>query len=66
MIELHYASKEFFHSDINIFMQVLGTKSDLVKGLGRSFRRVGSSSTAAGLEVNDFIKDLDATHQEIE
>lgn len=65
-MELHVVSEESSTSGIDIFTQVLRTKFGLVKGLGHSFKHVGSSSIASNLEVKNLIKDLGTACQEIE
>ncbi|KAG7962775.1 hypothetical protein I3843_09G083000 [Carya illinoinensis] len=67
MMEMQSASGDSSPSDLDIFSQVLGPNSSMARGLGRSFKHSGSSSsTSSTSQINNLTKNLEAARRENE
>ena len=49
---MQHESEGKSYTEVEIFAMVLGTKAGYVRGLGRSVRSVGSSSSAASVDLS--------------
>ena len=66
-MEMQSVSGDSSPSDLDIFSQVLGPNSSMARGLGRSFKHSGSSSsTSSTSQINNLTKDLEAARRENE
>ncbi|KAB1220200.1 hypothetical protein CJ030_MR3G017024 [Morella rubra] len=51
-LQLQYESEGKSYTEVEIFAEVLGTKAGYVRGLGRSVRSVGSSSSVSSVDLS--------------
>ncbi|KAB1212915.1 hypothetical protein CJ030_MR5G010215 [Morella rubra] len=51
-LQLQHESEGKSYTEVEIFAEVLGTKAGYVRGLGRSVRSVGSSSSASSVDLS--------------
>ncbi|KAB1213380.1 hypothetical protein CJ030_MR5G003550 [Morella rubra] len=51
-LQLQYESEGKSYTEVEIFAEVLGTKAGYVRGLGRSVRFVGSSSSVSSVDLS--------------
>ncbi|KAB1223196.1 hypothetical protein CJ030_MR2G011933 [Morella rubra] len=62
-LQLQHELEGKSYTEVEIFAEVLGTKAGYVRGLGRSVRFVGSSSSAASVDLS---RRLEEARLEIE
>ncbi|KAB1223861.1 hypothetical protein CJ030_MR2G000491 [Morella rubra] len=62
-LQLQHELEGKSYTEVEIFAEVLGTKAGFVQGLGRSVRSVGSSSSAASVDLS---RRLEEARLEIE
>ncbi|KAB1212348.1 hypothetical protein CJ030_MR5G025116 [Morella rubra] len=56
-LQLQHESEGKSYTEVEIFAEVLGTKAGYVRGLGRSVRSVGSSSSAAFVDLSGRLEE---------
>ncbi|KAB1205050.1 hypothetical protein CJ030_MR7G016694 [Morella rubra] len=56
-LQLQYESEGKSYTEVEIFAEVLGTKAGYVRGLGRSVRSVGSSSSVSSVDLSRKLED---------
>ncbi|KAB1206486.1 hypothetical protein CJ030_MR7G000058 [Morella rubra] len=56
-LQLQHESKGKSYTEVEIFVEVLGTKVGYVRGLGRSVRSVGSSSSTVSVDLSQRLEE---------